>query len=167
MTARDADVEEMMRLISYIYRLYGSLRAHISSGYKDLKLAPLDVMTLGAVVWWPQSLTVAEIARMHNFPRQSILRSARALAAAGLIEFKPNPRHARAPLLAPTAEGVRLERICETNGRSLADKLRKEFPAERTGELADKLYELFEAVAGVTGAGVTPKRRMPLTHVGT
>lgn len=165
MTSRDADVEEMMRLISYIYRLYGCLRAHISAGYKDLKLAPLDVMTLGAVVWWPHSMTVAEIARMHNFPRQSILRSAKALAEAGLIEFKPNPRHARAPLLAPTAEGVRLERICESNGRSLADSLRKEFPAERTADLADKLYELFKAVAGVTGTGVTPKRRMPLTHI--
>ncbi len=156
-----------MRLISYIYRLYGCLRAHISAGYKDLKLAPLDVMTLGAVVWWPDAMTVAQIARMHNFPRQSILRSARALAEAGLIEFHPNPKHARAPLLAPTAEGIRLERICESNGRSLADMLREEFPAQRTGELADRLYELFAAVATATGSGVTPKRRMPLTHIET
>ena len=167
MNPRDADVEEMMRLISYIYRLHGCLRGHIGAGYKNLKLAPLDVMTLGAVVWWPETLTVAQIARVHNFPRQSILRSARALAEAGLIEFLPNPNHARAPLLAPTPEGVRMERLCERNGRSLADQLRKAWPAKRTGELADRLYALFEAVADVTGTGVTPERRMPLTHVET
>ena len=167
MNPQGTDVEEMMRLISYIYRLYGCLRGHIGSGYRHLKLAPLDAMTLGTVVCWPKALTVAQIARIHDHPRQSIQRAAKSLANAGLIEFLPNPHHARAPLLAPTAEGVRLERMCENNGRSLADSLRKQWPAERTAELADMLFELFEDVAGVSGTGVTPKRRMPLTQVET
>ena len=140
-----------MRLNGYVYRLYSCLRAHIGTAHAELKLAPLDALTLGAVVRWPDPLTVAQIGRLHNYPRQSIQRSANSLAERGLIEFVPNPRHARAPLLVATPEGAKIEELSERNARSLAATLRHEFPASRTSELADELSALLEAVSTATG----------------
>ena len=58
---------------------------------------------LGAVRREP--LTVAAAARSMGLTRQSVQRLADILVEAGLCEFRPNPAHQRAKLLAPTDRG--------------------------------------------------------------
>ena len=58
---------------------------------------------LGAVLDGP--LTVAGIAREMGLARQSVQRIADLLAARGLAEYRPNPAHRRASLVAPTVAG--------------------------------------------------------------
>ncbi len=52
-----------------------------------------------------QPATVAGIARSLGLTRQSVQRLADALAGAGLCEYRDNPAHRRAKLLATTARG--------------------------------------------------------------
>ena len=58
---------------------------------------------LGAVLGEP--LPVAGIAREMGLARQSVQRVADILVERGLAEYRDNPAHRRAKLLAPTAEG--------------------------------------------------------------
>ncbi len=52
--------------------------------------------------------TVAQVARALGLKRQGIQRLADSLHADGLLEFRPNPGHARAMLVTPSASGRRL-----------------------------------------------------------
>ncbi|UGT58233.1 MarR family winged helix-turn-helix transcriptional regulator [Nocardia asteroides] len=58
---------------------------------------------LGAVLAEP--LPVAGIAREMGITRQSVQRIADLLVAKGLCEYRPNPAHRRAKLVAATEEG--------------------------------------------------------------
>ncbi|WP_454175838.1 MarR family winged helix-turn-helix transcriptional regulator [Heyndrickxia sporothermodurans] len=58
---------------------------------------------LGAVL--PEPLSVAGIARAMGITRQSVQRIADLLVDRGLAEYRPNPAHRRAKLLAPTTAG--------------------------------------------------------------
>jgi DNA-binding MarR family transcriptional regulator len=58
---------------------------------------------LGAVLDEPRS--VAGIAREMGLARQSVQRVADLLTARGLAEYRPNPAHQRAKLMAPTSAG--------------------------------------------------------------
>ncbi len=58
---------------------------------------------LGAVL--PEPLSVSDIAREMGITRQSVQRIADLLVARGLAEYRPNPAHRRAKLVAPTEEG--------------------------------------------------------------
>src|SRR5690606_23251823 len=58
---------------------------------------------LGAVLTEP--LTVSGIARAMGITRQSVQRIADLLVDQGLAEYRTNPAHRRAKLLAPTAAG--------------------------------------------------------------
>jgi DNA-binding MarR family transcriptional regulator len=58
---------------------------------------------LGAVLG--ESLPVAGIARAMGLARQSVQRIADILVERGLAEYRDNPAHRRAKLLAPTAAG--------------------------------------------------------------
>jgi len=55
-----------------------------------------------------EARTVAQVARALGLKRQGIQRLADALHVEGLLEFLPNPGHARAMLVSPTASGRRL-----------------------------------------------------------
>jgi DNA-binding MarR family transcriptional regulator len=83
--------------------------------------------------------TVAEVARALGLKRQGIQRLADALHAEGLLEFLPNPGHARAMLVAPSAGGRRLlERLNQRQAQW----------ANRLGERLDA-RELDRATAGL------------------
>lgn len=58
---------------------------------------------LGAVLTEPSS--VAAIAREMGITRQSVQRTADLLVERGLAEYRPNPAHRRAKLVAPTGSG--------------------------------------------------------------
>jgi DNA-binding MarR family transcriptional regulator len=102
---------------------------------------------LGAVLREP--LPVAGIARAMGITRQSVQRIADLLVARGLAEYRPNPAHRRAKLLAPTEEGrAAIDRI-HPGHAAYADRLAEAFgeaelaaavaALERLSEVLDEL----------------------------
>ena len=107
---------------------------------------------LGAVIGEP--LPVAGIARAMGITRQSVQRIADLLVTNGLAEYRDNPAHRRAKLVAPTAEGrAAMHRI--SPGHAVAAKrLATALGAERFAECVTALQDLSAALdSGVLSAG--------------
>ncbi|THV29107.1 MarR family winged helix-turn-helix transcriptional regulator [Glycomyces paridis] len=76
---------------------------------------------LGAVLEAP--LPVSGIARAMGITRQSVQRIADLLAAKGMVEYRPNPAHRRAKLVAPTAAGLEAVHRIDPAHAAFADRL--------------------------------------------
>jgi DNA-binding MarR family transcriptional regulator len=108
---------------------------------------------LGAVVGEP--LPVAGIARAMGITRQSVQRIADLLVDKHLAEYRPNPAHARAKLLTPTAEGREaMARICPGH-LALAEQLASHLGLDGFQQVVTalrKLSEALDAAAATAGA---------------
>ncbi|WP_181701211.1 MarR family winged helix-turn-helix transcriptional regulator [Nocardia sp. GTS18] len=138
-----------------VYRLNGQFLA-----LGDELAAPAGI----SVAWWQvmaavehQPLPVAGIARAIGITRQSVQRVADILVGKGLCEYRPNPAHKRAKLVAITAAGEaairRIDPQHEVLARRLADALG---PAEfaATVETLTKLSAALDTIgAGDLSAG--------------
>ncbi|MCA2205496.1 MarR family winged helix-turn-helix transcriptional regulator [Nocardia rosealba] len=138
-----------------VYRLNGQFLA-----LGDELAAPAGI----SVAWWQvmaavehQPLPVAGIARAIGITRQSVQRVADILVGKGLCEYRPNPAHKRAKLVAITAAGEaairRIDPQHEVLARRLADALG---PAEfaATVETLTKLSAALDTIgAGDVSAG--------------
>ncbi|MGI5219981.1 MarR family winged helix-turn-helix transcriptional regulator [Nocardia sp. CA-290969] len=99
---------------------------------------------LGAVLREP--LPVAGIARAMGVTRQSVQRIADLLVARGLAEYRPNPAHRRAKLVAVTADGrAAVERIGPQH-TEFATRLAQQVGRERLTEIVQALADLSAAV---------------------
>jgi DNA-binding MarR family transcriptional regulator len=87
------------------FRLNGELLAAGDSLVADIGLTSARWQVLGAIALPNTPLTVAHTARIMGLSRQAVQRLANELVAEGLLEFRPNPHHARAKLLALTPKG--------------------------------------------------------------
>lgn len=87
-----------------------------------------------------QPLTVAQIGRLMGLQRQSVQRTADALAADGFVDFLPNPAHRRAKLVRLTDQGnAVLERLRVRRdewARTMTPDLRLDALREATSTLA-------------------------------
>jgi DNA-binding MarR family transcriptional regulator len=92
---------------------------------------------LGAVL--PEPLPVSGIARAMGLTRQGVQRTADLLVEQGLAEYRPNPAHQRAKLLAVTEEGLAAIRRIRPGHREFARRL-----SEKLG--ADSLEQLIAAL---------------------
>jgi DNA-binding MarR family transcriptional regulator len=95
---------------------------------------------LGAVLEAP--LPVAGIAREMGITRQSVQRIADLLAANGMVEYRPNPAHRRAKLVAPTPEGLEAVRRIDPAHAAFADRLCEALGDDRAGAVLEMLREL-------------------------
>ncbi|MGW1052437.1 MarR family winged helix-turn-helix transcriptional regulator [Streptomyces sp. NPDC002586] len=86
-----------------VFRLNGQFLAVAEELARPAGLTAAWWQVLGAVL--PGPLSVAGIARVMGITRQSVQRVADLLVGRGLAEYRPNPAHRRAKLLAPTEEG--------------------------------------------------------------
>jgi DNA-binding MarR family transcriptional regulator len=86
-----------------IFKLNGQFLALAEELAGPVGLTAAWWQVLGAVL--PAPLPVAGIAREMGITRQSVQRIADILAERGLAEYRDNPAHRRAKLLAPTAAG--------------------------------------------------------------
>jgi DNA-binding MarR family transcriptional regulator len=93
-------------LILEIFRVNGDLLSAGDALVGDLGQTASRWQVLGAVR--ESEDTVSGIARTMGLARQSVQRTADALAADGIIEFVDNPAHRRAKLVRLTAEGKSL-----------------------------------------------------------
>ncbi|AYC39681.1 MarR family winged helix-turn-helix transcriptional regulator [Streptomyces griseorubiginosus] len=95
---------------------------------------------LGAVLGQP--LPVAGIAREMGITRQSVQRIADLLVERGLAEYRPNPAHRRAKLLAPTEAGRAAVQRINPGHEALADRLAQAFGEAELGEAVSVLERL-------------------------
>ncbi|KUL22089.1 MarR family winged helix-turn-helix transcriptional regulator [Streptomyces regalis] len=86
-----------------VFRLNGQFLAVAEELARPAGLTAAWWQVLGAVLGEP--LPVSGIARAMGITRQSVQRIADLLVEKGLAEYRPNPAHRRAKLLAPTEEG--------------------------------------------------------------
>ncbi len=87
--------------------------------------------------WWQvlggildQPRTVSEIGRRMGVTRQGVLRVADLLVERGLAEYRPNPAHRRANLLACTEAGYWAIRQISLAQRPFADRIGAELGAD-------------------------------------
>ncbi|MFF7161099.1 MarR family winged helix-turn-helix transcriptional regulator [Streptomyces sp. NPDC008086] len=115
-----------------VFRLNGQFLAVAEELARPAGLTAAWWQVLGAVLGEP--LPVAGIARAMGITRQSVQRIADLLVDKGLAEYRPNPAHRRAKLLAPTEQGRAAISRINPGHAALADRL-----AEAVGEaeLAD------------------------------
>jgi DNA-binding MarR family transcriptional regulator len=103
-------------LVADIFHLAGEFRRlgdRIASrvGQTQARWQVLSVVSDG-------NWTVAQIARRLGYARQSVQRTADHLVGAGLTKYKPNPKHAKAPLLEISGQGkTALARITREAGK--------------------------------------------------
>jgi DNA-binding MarR family transcriptional regulator len=86
-----------------VFRLNGQFLGVSEELARPVGLTAARWQVLGAVLREP--LPVAGVARAMGITRQSVQRIADVLVELGLAEYRPNPAHRRAKLLAPTAAG--------------------------------------------------------------
>jgi DNA-binding MarR family transcriptional regulator len=86
-----------------VFRANGALMAAGDALARPAGLTSARWQVLGVIDHAPA--TVADIARTMGLRRQSVQQTADALVADGLALFVENPRHRRAKLVEPTADG--------------------------------------------------------------
>ncbi len=101
MTRRQQDLLSAASIATF--RLNGQFLALAEELARPAGLTAARWQVLGAVLGEP--LSVSGIARDMGLARQSVQRVADILVARGLAEYRDNPAHRRAKLLAPTSEG--------------------------------------------------------------
>lgn len=99
---------------------------------------------LGAVL--PGPLPVSGIAREMGITRQSVQRIADLLVAKGMAEYRPNPAHRRAKLVALTESGHEAMRRITPQHAEMAERLAAELGAEKFEEIVDALTTLSAAL---------------------
>ncbi|WHU47545.1 MarR family winged helix-turn-helix transcriptional regulator [Gordonia sp. L191] len=104
MTDHPTSQELLSRSALAAFRLNGQFLALAEQLARPAGLTATRWQVLGAVL--PSPLTVSDIARAMGITRQSVQRTDDLLAAEGLVEYRTNPAHARAELVAPTGAGL-------------------------------------------------------------
>ncbi|MFG3717075.1 MarR family winged helix-turn-helix transcriptional regulator [Streptomyces massasporeus] len=108
-----------------VFRLNGQFLAVAEELARPAGLTAAWWQVLGAVLGEP--LPVSGIARAMGITRQSVQRIADLLVERGLAEYRPNPAHRRAKLLAPTDEGRAAIRRIDPGHAAFADRLAEAF----------------------------------------
>jgi DNA-binding MarR family transcriptional regulator len=103
---------------------------------------------LGGVLDGPRS--VAEIGRRMGMSRQGVQRVADLLVDRGLAEYRPNPAHRRAKLLACTEAGHWAIRQIALVQRPWADRIGAQLGAERLQQLVTAMRELISVLEADT-----------------
>ncbi|WP_040799243.1 MarR family winged helix-turn-helix transcriptional regulator [Nocardia higoensis] len=103
---------------------------------------------LGAIMHEP--LPVAGIARAMGITRQSVQRIADLLVTKGLAEYRPNPTHRRAKLVAITDEGLTAVRAINPQHARRAAELADHLGRDRLAEIVTALIDLTAAIETLT-----------------
>jgi DNA-binding MarR family transcriptional regulator len=115
-----------------VFRLDGGLMGIAQRLASAGGLTATEWRVLGGVLEQPHS--VAEIGRLMGMTRQGVQRVADQLVHRGLAEFRPNPAHRRAKLLACTQAGYWAIRQIALVQRPWADRIAVEVGATELQE---------------------------------
>ncbi|MER6747012.1 MarR family winged helix-turn-helix transcriptional regulator [Streptomyces fungicidicus] len=138
------------------FRLNGQFLALAEELARPAGLTAAWWQVLGAVLGEP--LPVSGIARAMGITRQSVQRVADLLVRRGLAEYRPNPAHRRAKLLAPTEQGRAAVSRIDPGHAAFAERLSKAY-GEAYGDAglarAVEALERLSAVLDALGPPVT------------
>lgn len=123
-----------------VFRLNGQFLAVAEELARPAGLTAAWWQVLGAVLGEP--LPVSGIARAMGITRQSVQRIADLLVERGLAEYRPNPAHRRAKLLAPTGEGRAAIARIDPGHAAFADRLAEAFGEAEMAEAVRVLERL-------------------------
>lgn len=139
-----ADGKLFTDLVLAVFQLNGQLldAAQKMAAAGDITAAWWQV--LGGVPDEPRS--VAEIGRIMGMSRQAVQRIADILVARGLAEYRPNPIHRRAKLLARTEAGNYALRRISFSQHPWTDSIGQQVGTERLQSAVQVLQELVELV---------------------
>ncbi|WP_435284644.1 MarR family winged helix-turn-helix transcriptional regulator [Streptomyces koelreuteriae] len=135
-----------------VFRLNGQFLAVAEELARPAGLTAAWWQVLGAVLGEP--LPVSGIARAMGITRQSVQRIADLLVERGLAEYRQNPAHRRAKLLAPTEEGRAAIARIDPGHAAYADRLADAFGEAELAE-AVRLLERLSTVLDQVGPPVT------------
>jgi DNA-binding MarR family transcriptional regulator len=117
-TMESADLTAYRLLIADVYELAGESRRTSEALAREVGQSAARWHVLSVVSDGPR--TVAGAARRLGLARQSVQRVVDDLVAAGQLELRPNPDHARSPLIVITTTGA--ETLAQLVRRSDADR---------------------------------------------
>ncbi|MET9773448.1 MarR family winged helix-turn-helix transcriptional regulator [Streptomyces sp. NPDC006367] len=111
-----------------VFRLNGQFLAVAEELARPSGLTAARWQVLGAVLREP--LPVSGVARAMGITRQSVQRIADLLVEQGLAEYRPNPAHRRAKLLAPTDAGRAAVSRIDPGHAAFAERLAEAYGGE-------------------------------------
>ncbi|MFE0450833.1 MarR family winged helix-turn-helix transcriptional regulator [Streptomyces sp. NPDC058914] len=123
-----------------VFRLNGQFLAVAEELARPSGLTAAWWQVLGAVLTEP--LPVSGIARAMGITRQSVQRVADLLVDRRLAEYRPNPAHRRAKLLAPTDEGRAAISRIDPGHAAFADRLAQAYGEAELAEAVRVLERL-------------------------
>lgn len=127
------------------FRLYGAFLDAAEVMTKPVGLTAAWWQVLGAVLREP--LSVSGVAREMGLTRQSVQRIADLLVDRGLAEYLPNPAHARAKLVRPTAEGFAAVARLREAQHEWANRVSAQVPLEDLRTTLDTMTKLVAATS--------------------
>ncbi|MFF5982912.1 MarR family winged helix-turn-helix transcriptional regulator [Streptomyces olindensis] len=130
-----------------VFRLNGQYLAVAEELARPAGITAAWWQVLGAVLGEP--LPVSGIARAMGITRQSVQRIADLLVERGLAEYRPNPAHRRAKLLAPTGRGRAAIARIDPGHAAFADRLAEEFGEAELAEAVRLLERLSKVLDGL------------------
>ncbi|WP_330233455.1 MarR family transcriptional regulator [Nocardia sp. NBC_00508] len=130
------------------FRLNGQFLAVAEELARPAGLTAAWWQVLGAVLHAP--LPVAGIAREMGITRQSVQRIADLLVDKGLAEYRPNPAHRRAKLVAVTEAGLAAVRRINPQHAVMSERLAAELGPQQLALTVDVLTKLSAAMDAIT-----------------
>ncbi|MEU5842670.1 MarR family transcriptional regulator [Rhodococcus sp. NPDC047139] len=140
----DTEVELLSAAAVTAFRLNGQFLALAETLARPVGLTATWWQVLGALS--PDPLPVSAIAREMGITRQSVQRVADLLVARGLAEYRPNPAHRRAKLVAMTSAGREAIRAIAPAHAVAARGLREETGLEELGAVVEGMRALSAAL---------------------
>ena len=117
---------ELTRVILASFRLHGALLQAGDELIRDLGVSSARWQVLGAIDFGP--LPVAQIARDLGLRRQGVQPTVDRLERHGLVEFRENPNHLRAKLVALTRKGRAVLDVINERQEAWVNALAEELP---------------------------------------
>ena len=127
-----------------VFRLNGQFLAVSEELARPAGLTAAHWQVLGAVL--DTALPVSGIARVMGITRQSVQRVADILVADGLAEYRPNPAHKRAKLVAATPEGLAAVARISPGHAAFAQRLLDELGTDQFARTVEVLRRLSHAL---------------------
>jgi DNA-binding MarR family transcriptional regulator len=123
MPRRSAEGDAFTELVLEVFRLNGLLLAAGDLLAEPSGLTSARWQVLGVVDHEPAP--VANVARIMGLTRQTVQTTADTLERDGFVEYRDNPHHRRAKLIALTDQGRKALRQVEARQAAWADRLGK------------------------------------------
>ncbi|MFW0797281.1 MarR family transcriptional regulator [Gordonia sp. CPCC 205515] len=133
------------------FRLNGQFLALAEQLAQPAGLTATRWQVLGAVIDTP--LSVSDIARAMGITRQSVQRTADLLADEGLVEYRENPRHRRAKLVAITEAGRAANDRISPQHRAAAEAMAAAIDTAAWQQALDGLKALSAALEAMKNSG--------------